>query len=61
MAHVSKQGGRGRLIGRTKSSRDSKLHVLVGTKGRPINMFLSACQTTDYIGARLTCPPVVPR
>ena len=31
---------------------NSKLHVLADALGRPINMFLSAGQTSDYIGAR---------
>ena len=44
--------GRGRLIGRTKGGSNSKLHVLADAKGRPIHMFLSAGQTSDYIGAR---------
>jgi transposase len=43
---------RGRLIGRTKGGLNSKLHVLADAKGRPIHMFLSAGQTSDYIGAR---------
>jgi len=49
------------LTGRTEGGRDSKLHVLADTKVRPTNMFLAECQTSDYIGARLTCLPVVPR
>lgn len=38
-----------------------KLHVLADAKGRPIRMFLSAGQTSDYIGARALLsfiPPV---
>lgn len=31
---------------------NSKLHVLADALGRPIQMFLSAGQTSDYIGAR---------
>lgn len=31
---------------------NSKLPVLADAKGRPIGMFLSAGQTSDYIGAR---------
>ena len=31
---------------------NSKLHVVSDAKGRPIRMFLSAGQTSDYIGAR---------
>ena len=40
------------MIGRTKGGLNSKLHVLADAKGRPIQMFLSAGQTSDYIGAR---------
>jgi len=43
---------RGRLIGRTKGGLNSKLHALADAKGRPIHMFLSAGQTSDYIGAQ---------
>ncbi len=38
------KGGRGRLIGRTKGSPNSKLHVLADAKGRPIRMVLPAGQ-----------------
>jgi len=31
---------------------NSKLHVVTDARGRPIRMFLSAGQTSDYIGAR---------
>ncbi|SDJ89954.1 hypothetical protein SAMN04244581_05030, partial [Paracoccus denitrificans] len=48
----SSKGGRGRLIGRTKGGLNSKLQVVADAKGRPIRMFLSAGQTSDYIGAR---------
>jgi len=44
---------RGRLIGRSKGGLNSKLHVPADAKGRPIGMFLSAGQTSDYIGARV--------
>ena len=52
------KGGRGRLIGRTKGGLNSKLHVLADAKGRPIHMFLSAGQTSDYIGARALLPTI---
>jgi len=52
------KGGRGRLIGRTKGGLNSKLHVLADAKGRPISMFLSAGQTSDYVGARVLLPAV---
>ncbi|GLK63181.1 hypothetical protein GCM10017635_06500 [Paracoccus kondratievae] len=44
--------GRRRLIGRTRGGLNPKLHVLADAKGRPIRMFLSAGQTSGYIGAR---------
>ena len=31
---------------------NSKLHVVADARGRPIRMFLSAGQTSDYLGAR---------
>jgi transposase len=46
------------LIGRTKGGLNSKLHVLADAKGRPIQMFLSAGQTSDYIGARALLPSI---
>lgn|SRR5690554_1454502 len=55
----TEKGGRGRLIGRTKGGMNSKLHTVTDAVGRPIRMFLSAGQTSDYIGARalLACLP----
>ena len=44
--------GRGRLIGRTVGGLHWKRHVLADAEGRPIQMFLSSGQTSDYIGAR---------
>jgi Transposase DDE domain len=46
-----KKGGSERFIGRTKGGLNSKLHAVTDAKGRPIAMFLSASQTSDYIGA----------
>lgn len=40
-----------RMIGRTKGGLNSKLHVVADTKGRPIQMFLSAGHRSDYVGA----------
>lgn len=37
---------------------NSKLHVLADAKGHPIGMFLSAGQTSDYIGARALLPSI---
>ncbi|UCD68953.1 MAG: IS5 family transposase [Betaproteobacteria bacterium] len=47
-----KKGGRGRLIGRTKGGMNSKLHSVTDALGRPITLFLSAGNVSDYIGAR---------
>lgn len=55
--HGSK-GSRGRPIGRAKGGFNSKLHVLADAKGRRIRMFLSAGQTSDYIGARALLPSI---
>ena len=52
--------GRGRLIGRTKGGMNSKLHAVTDASGRPVRMFLTAGQRSDYIGARAlldTLPP----
>ena len=40
------------MIGRTKGGLNSKLHVVTDAEGRPIRMFLSDGQTSDYTGAR---------
>ncbi|WP_156529608.1 IS5 family transposase [Marivivens sp. JLT3646] len=48
----AKKGGRGRLIGRTKGGMNSKLHAVTDAAGRPLRMFLTAGQRSDYIGAR---------
>ncbi|MEO0637800.1 MAG: IS5 family transposase, partial [Pseudomonadota bacterium] len=47
-----KKGGSGRLIGRTKGGMNSKLHAVTDAAGRPLRMFLTAGQRSDYIGAR---------
>lgn len=36
------------------------MHVLADAKGRPIRMFLSAGQTSDYIGARALLSSIPP-
>ncbi len=41
-----------RLIGRTKGGMNYKLDAVTDATGRPIRMFLSAGQCSDYIGAR---------
>ncbi|GAB5463330.1 MAG: hypothetical protein HoeaKO_34210 [Hoeflea alexandrii] len=47
-----KKGGRGRLIGRTKGGMNTKLHAVCDSQGRPIDLFVTAGQVSDYIGAR---------
>ena len=47
---AQKRGAK-RLIGQTRGGMNSKLHVVCDSKGRPIQMYLSAGQTSDYIGA----------
>ncbi|WP_300588425.1 IS5 family transposase [Marivita sp.] len=49
---AAKKGGRGRLIGRTKGGMNTKLHAICDRKGRPIDLFVTAGQVSDYIGAR---------
>ena len=46
------KGGRGRLIGRTKGGMNTKLHAICDSKGRPLNLFVTAGQVSDYIGAK---------
>ena len=43
--------GRSRLIGLTKGGRNAKLHVVCDSRGRPVQMYLSAGQTSDCTGA----------
>ncbi len=47
-----KKGGRGRLIGRTKGGMNTKLHAICDSQGRPLSLFVTAGQVSDYIGAR---------
>jgi len=49
---VAEKGGRGRLIGRTKGGMNTKLHAICDSQGRPLNLFVTAGQVSDYIGAR---------
>ena len=53
---AGQKGGCKRFIGRTKGGLNSKLHVVTDAKGRPIGMYLSAGQTSDYIRARALLP-----
>ena len=43
--------GRGRLIGRTKGGMNTKLHAICDSQGRPLDLFVTAGQVGDYIGA----------
>ncbi|WP_226689719.1 IS5 family transposase [Ruegeria arenilitoris] len=47
-----KKGGGGRLIGRTKGSMNTKLHAICDSRGRPLNLFITAGQVSDYVSAR---------
>ena len=46
-----KKGGLGRLIGRTKGGMNTKLHAVTDANGRPISLFMTAGQVSDYTGA----------
>ncbi|MCW0046315.1 IS5 family transposase [Brevundimonas sp. BT-123] len=46
-----KKGGLGRLIGRTKGGMNTKLHAVTDANGRPISLFMTASQVSDYTGA----------
>jgi len=50
--HGGQKGGRGRLIGRTKGGMNTKLHAICDSQGRPLDLFVTAGQVSDYIGAR---------
>lgn len=47
-----RRAGRTRMIGRTKSGMNSKLHAVTDAAGRPLRIFLTTGQRSDYIGAR---------
>lgn len=40
------------MIGLTKGGRNTKLHAVTDALGRPIKMFMTAGQVSDYTGAR---------
>jgi transposase len=48
---AGKKGGLGRLIGRTKGGMNTKLHAVTDANGRPISLFVTAGQVSDYTGA----------
>ncbi len=50
--HGRKKGGRGCLIGRTKGGMNASLHAFCDSLGRPLNLFVTAGQLSDDIGAR---------
>jgi len=52
---AGQKGGCGRLIGRTKGGMNTKLHAVTDSVGRPIRLFITAGQVSDYIGARALC------
>jgi len=45
--------GRGRLIGRTRGRMNTKLHAVCDAEGRPIRLFMTTGQVSDYTGRRL--------
>lgn len=47
-----KKAGCGRLFGQTKGGVNTKLHAICDSKGRPLNLFVTAGQVSDYFGAR---------
>ncbi|EEX09664.1 conserved hypothetical protein [Ruegeria lacuscaerulensis ITI-1157] len=49
---AAKKGGRGRLIGRIKGGMNTKLHAIRDSRERPLNLYVTAGQVGDYIGAR---------
>ena len=49
---AAKKRGGGRLIGRTKGGMNTKLHAICDSPGRPLNLFVTAGQVSDYTGAR---------
>ncbi len=49
---AAEKRGRGRLIGRTKGGINTKLHAICDSRGRPLDLFVTAGQVSDYIGAR---------
>ena len=46
-----KKGGDGRLIGRAKGGINTKLHAVTDAQGRPIRLYVTAGQISDYTGA----------
>ena len=44
--------GNGPRGGRTKGGMNTKLHAICDSRGRPLNLFVTAGQVSDYTGAR---------
>ncbi len=42
---------RGRLIGRSQGGLNTNLHAVTDAKGRPLKLFMTAAQVSDYTGA----------
>lgn len=40
------------MIGRTKGGMNTKLHAIYDSQGGPLDLFVTAGQVSDYIGAR---------
>ena len=49
-----------RLIARTKGGQSTRLHAICDSQGRPLNLFVTAEQVSDNIGAR-ALPSSLPR
>lgn len=50
---AAKRGKRGRLVGRAKGGMNTKLHAICDSQVRPLNLFVTACQVSDYIGEQV--------
>jgi len=44
--------GRGRLTSRTNGGMNTKLHAVANAAGRPVRLFITTGQVSDYTGAR---------
>lgn len=50
--HCFPKGGHGRLIGHTKGGMYNKLHALCDSDGRPLDLFFTGGEVSDFVGAR---------
>ncbi len=55
MQQGRKRGALPRHIGRSKGGLTSKVHAVCDALGRPLRLWLSAGQVSDYVGARALC------